>query len=393
MREVVIVSAVRTAVGSFGGSLKDVPAVKLGEIVAKTAMKRAEVKPEQIEEVILGNVLTTAQGQNPARQVLINSGIPDSVPAMTVNKVCASGMRAVTLATQIIGLGDADIILAGGIENMSWAPYVVPGARWGQRMNDGKIVDVMVYDGLWEVFNGYHMGITAENLAEKYNISREEQDELSYGSQMKAKEAIENGHFEAEIEPVEIPQRRGDPIVFKVDEHVKPKTTLEGLAKLRPAFKKDGTVTAGNASGINDAAAALVIMSADKAKELGLSPMAKIVSYASGGVDPKYMGLGPVPATKKALAKTTLTLDDMDVLEANEAFASQALSVHKELNFNMDKVNLCGGAIAIGHPIGCSGARILTTLLYNLKRTGGSLGLATLCVGGGMGVTTIVEMM
>ncbi len=351
MREVVIVSAARTAVGTFGGVLKNTPAVDLGVVAAKEAINRANIQPDQIEEVILGNVLSAGLGQNPARQVLIHSGIPHDVPAMTINKICASGLRAVTLATQIIGVGDADIILAGGMENMSMSPYVLPTARWGQRMNDGKLVDTMIHDGLWDAFNGYHMGITAENLAEKYSISREEQDEFAFNSQMKAKAAMENGWFKNEIVDVEIPQRKKDPIFFNVDEHPKPETTLKKLSKLRPAFKRYGTVTAGNASGINDSGSALIIMSGDKAKELNIKPMARMVSYASGGVDPAFMGLGPVPATRKTLARVNMSVNDIEVVEANEAFAAQLLAVNRELKFNMEKVNLCGGAIAKFHAI------------------------------------------
>jgi acetyl-CoA C-acetyltransferase len=393
-RDVVIVSAVRTPVGSFGGSLKGVGAVKLGVIAVKEAIQRAGIKPADVEEVILGCVLQAAQGQNVARQVAIHSGIPQEVPALTVNKVCASGLRAVTLATQAIKAGDADIIIAGGTENMSDAPYAVPNARWGYRMSDGKFLDVMIHDGLWEIFNGYHMGITAENIAEQWNLSREEQDEFGLASQQKAEKAIKEGKFKAEIIPVEIPQRKGDPKIFDTDEHPRLGTTREALAKLRPAFAKDGTVTAGNASGINDGAAALVIMSAEKAKEMGLTPMAKIISHASAGVDPKIMGTGPIPATKKALEKAGLKIEDMDLIEANEAFASQSLAVIKELGMEgmLDKINIKGGAIALGHPIGCSGARILTTLLYGMKDVGAKRGLATLCVGGGQGAAIIVEM-
>ncbi len=331
-------------------------------------------------------------GQNVARQVLIGAGLPQEVPAMTINKVCASGLRSVTLAAQMIKAGDADVVIAGGTENMSAAPYATNKARWGARMNDSVLTDLMIHDGLWDIFNNYHMGITAENIAEQYGLSREQQDEFGLRSQQLAAKAIKDGRFKDEIVPVVIPQRKGDPKVFDTDEHPRAGTTAEGLAKLRPAFKKDGTVTAGNASGINDGAAAILVMSADKAKELGMTPTVKVVSYAAAGVDPKVMGLGPIPATRKALEKAGLTMDDIDLVEANEAFASQSCAVAKDLNFDMDKVNLNGGAIALGHPIGASGARIFTTLLYEMKkREDVKKGLATLCVGGGMGAALIVE--
>ncbi len=392
MEQPVIVSAVRTPVGSFGKSLRDIPAVKLGTIATKAAMERIKLDPSLVDEVILGNVLQAGQGQNPARQVAIYSGIPQEKVSFTINKVCGSGLKSVALAAQAIMLGDADIIVSGGIENMSQAPYALPGARWGQRMGDGKVVDLMIFDGLYEIFNGYHMGITAENIAEKYGISREEQDRFGYESQMKAKAALEAGKFKEEIVPVEIPQKKGDPILFDTDEHPRPSTTLEALAKLRPAFKKDGTVTAGNASGINDGAAILIVMSEKKAKELGLEIMAYIRGYASGGVDPAYMGLGPIPAVKNVLKKTGFKLEDMELIELNEAFAAQSLACIKELNIDTSKLNPNGGAIALGHPIGASGARILITLLYEMKRQGKNLGLASLCIGGGQGVAMIVEM-
>ncbi|MGF7399856.1 acetyl-CoA C-acetyltransferase [Thermoanaerobacterium thermosaccharolyticum] len=392
MKEVVIASGVRTAVGKFGGTLLNVPAVDLGAVVIKEALKRANVKPEDVSEVIMGNVLQAGLGQNPARQAEIKAGIPVEVPAMTVNMVCGSGLRAVTLAAQAVMLGDADIVVAGGMENMSRAPYILNDARFGYRMNNGQLVDEMVYDGLTDVFNQYHMGITAENLAEKYGISREEQDEFAYRSQKLASEAISSGRFEDEIVPVIVPQKKGDPIEFKVDEHVRPNTTMEALAKLKPSFKKDGTVTAGNASGINDAAAAVVVMSKEKAEELGIKPLATIKSFGYAGVDPSIMGIGPVYATRKALEKANLTVDDMDLIEANEAFAAQSLAVAKELKFNMDKVNVNGGAIAIGHPIGASGCRILVTLLYEMQKRNSHTGLATLCIGGGMGIAMVVEM-
>jgi len=393
MKEVVIVGAKRTAIGSYGGSLKNVPAKELGAIAIKGALEQAGVKPEQVEEVIMGDVLQAGLGQNVARQMSLGADIPVEVPAMTINKVCGSGLRAVELAAQIIKAGDADIIVAGGAENMSQAPYAVPAARWGARMFNTPMVDVMVNDGLWDVYNNYHMGITAENVAEKYGLTREELDDFALKSQQKAKAAIESGAFKDEIVPVTIPQRKGDPIVFDTDEYVKMNASAEGLAKLRPAFKKDGgVVTAGNASGINDSGAAVVVMSAEKAEELGVKPLAKIVSYASAGVDPSIMGVGPVPASRKALEKAGLTIDDMDLYEANEAFAAQSVAVGKDLGFDPEKLNPNGGAIALGHPIGASGCRILVTLLYEMaKRPEAKKGLATLCIGGGMGTALIVE--
>ncbi len=391
MKEVVIVSAVRTPIGSFGGCFKDVSAVRLGQIVAKEAMIKANVVPEVIDEVIFGSVLQAGIGQNVARQVAIGAGIPDSVPSMTINKVCGSGLRTVSLAAQIIALGDADIVLAGGTENMSATPYLLPRARWGHRMGDGAVVDYMVHDGLTDIFNNYHMGITAENIAEQWNISREEQDNFALNSQLKTEKAVKSGRFKEEIVPVEIPQRKGDPIVVDTDEYPRFGATIEGMAKLKPAFKKDGSVTAGNASGINDAAAAVVLMSKEKADELGIKPLATIVSYASAGVDPKIMGYGPVPATKKALAKANLTIKDMDLIEANEAFAAQSLAVAKDLELDMDITNVNGGAIALGHPIGCSGTRILVTLIHEMIKRDSKLGLATLCIGGGQGTAMIVK--
>ena len=392
MKEVVIVNAVRTPVGSFGGSLSGIPAVELGTIVVKELIKRTGINPSQVDELIFGCVLQAAQGQNVARQVLIRSGIPQEIPAMTINKVCASGLRTVSLAAQIIKAGDADTIIAGGTENMSAAPYALCKARWGARMNDDTLLDLMIHDGLWEIFNNYHMGVTAENVADQYGLTRNDQDELGLLSQQRAEKAIKEGRFKDEIVPVVIPQRKGDPKIFDTDEHPRLGTTGEGLTKLKPAFKKDGSVTAGNASGINDGAAAILVMSADKAKELGLKPMVRVVSSASAGVDPKVMGLGPIPATRKALEKAGLTLNDIDLIEANEAFAAQTCAVAKDLGFNMDNVNVNGGAIALGHPIGASGARILTTLLYEMqKRPDVKRGLATLCVGGGMGAALIVE--
>ncbi|WP_195541834.1 acetyl-CoA C-acetyltransferase [Clostridium paraputrificum] len=391
MREVVIASAARTALGSFGGSLKDVPAAELGAIVIKEAVKRAGINPEQVEEVVMGNVIQAGLGQNVARQATLKAGLPNEVPAMTINKVCGSGLRTVALAAQMIKAGDADIVVAGGMENMSEAPYVLDKARWGQRMGDGKLVDTMIKDALWDAFNNYHMGVTAENIAEQWGLTREMQDEFSAASQAKAEAAIKAGKFKDEIVPVVIPQRKGDPIVFDTDEFPRFGTTVEKLAKLKPAFVKDGTVTAGNASGINDGAAAFVVMSAEKAAELGVKPLAKIVSYGSKGLDPAIMGYGPFHATKKALEAANLTVEDMDLIEANEAFAAQSLAVAKDLNFDMSKVNVNGGAIALGHPVGASGARILTTLLYEMEKRDAKRGLATLCIGGGMGTALIVE--
>jgi acetyl-CoA C-acetyltransferase len=392
MRDVVIASAVRTAVGTFGGALRDIPAVELGKIAVQEALKRAKIKPEQVEEVILGNVLTAGQGQNPARQVLIRSGIPKEVPATTINKVCASGLKSVMMAAQAIKAGDADIVVAGGMESMSMAPFLLSGARWGYRMNDGALIDGMIHDGLLDIFNRYHMGITAENVAEKFGVSRQDQDALAFRSQQNAGRAIKEGRFKDEIVPVMIPQKKGDPVAFQVDEHPRPSTTMEALAGLRPAFKKDGTVTAGNASGINDGAAAIVVMSAEKAKALGVEPLAKIKAYATAGVAPEIMGTGPVPSSQRALAKAGLTVKDLDLIEANEAFAAQAAYVNKTMGWDIEKVNVNGGAVALGHPIGASGARILVTLLYEMKKRKVGYGLATLCVGGGMGGALIAEM-
>lgn len=391
MREVVIASAVRTPIGAFGGKFKDVPAVQLGTIVAKEALKRANVDPSMVDEVIFGNVLQAGLGQNVARQVSVNAGIPIEVPSFTINKVCGSGLKTVALAAQAILAGEADIVLAGGTENMSQAPYLLKSARWGQRMGNGTIEDYMVQDGLMDVFNDYHMGITAENIVEKYGLTREEQDNLALVSQNRAEEAIKSGRFKEEIVAVEIPQRKGDPIVVDTDEYPKFGTTIETLAKLRPAFKKDGSVTAGSSSGINDGAAALVVMSKEKADELGIVPLATIASYASAGVDPSIMGTGPIPATRKALAKANMTVEDLDLVEANEAFAAQALSVIKDLNLDTDKTNVNGGAIAIGHPIGASGARILVSLLHEMSKRDAKNGLATLCIGGGQGIAMIVK--
>lgn len=393
MREVVIASAVRTAIGKFGGSLLPLSAPELGAIVIKEALKRANVPGEKVDEVIFGNVLQAGLGQNPARQASIKAGLPIEVPAFTVNKVCGSGLKCVELAAQSILAGDNDIVVAGGMESMSNAPFVTSGkARWGLRMGDSKLVDVMIKDGLWDAFNNYHMGITSENVAEKFGVTREDQDEVSARSQQRAIAAIKSGAFKDEIVPVTIKTKKGE-TVFDTDEFPREGTTTEILAKLRPAFKQGGTVTAGNASGLNDGAAALVIMSAEKAQELGIKPMAKILSYASAGVDPAIMGIGPIPASRKALSKAGLEVKDLDLIEANEAFAAQFVEVGRELNFYPDKVNVNGGAIALGHPIGASGARILVTLLYALKNRDKKLGLATLCIGGGMGTSAVVEML
>ena len=392
MREVVIASAARTPIGSFGGTLKNTPAVTLGKTAVEEAVKRAGIKPEQVDELVFGCVLQAGLGQNVARQVSLAAGLPIETPAMTINKVCGSGLRSVGLAAQIIKAGDADIVVAGGTESMSMAPYAMPAARWGARMFDAKMVDVMVNDGLWDAFNQYHMGVTAENVADQWGITREELDEFSLKSQQKAEAAIKAGKFKDEIVPVVIPQKKGDPIVFDTDEFPKFGASLEKMAKLKPAFKKDGKVTAANASGINDSAAALVVMSAEKAAELGITPLCKIVSYASAGVDPSIMGVGPIPASKKALEKAGLTVDDIDLFEANEAFAAQSVAVGRELQIPEEKLNVNGGAIALGHPIGASGARILITLIYEMKKRGCHKGLATLCIGGGMGTAMIVEM-
>lgn len=390
MREVVIVGAARTPVGSFGGSLSKLSAIDLGVVAAKEAMKRAGVKPEMVEDVLIGNILSAGLGQNPARQVAINAGIPETTPAMTINKLCGSGLRTVSMAAQFIMLGDADVILAGGTESMSNAPYLLPKARWGQRMGDGTIVDSMIKDALSDAFHDIHMGITAENIAEQWNLTRDMQDDFAVTSQNRAEKAQKEGRFKDEIVPVEIPQRRGEPIVVEDDEYIKHGMTKEKASKLRTAFKKDGTVTAGNASGINDGAAMLVLMSKEKCEELGLKPLATIKSYGSAGVDPKIMGYGPVPATEKALEKANMKIEDMDLIEANEAFAAQSLAVVKDLKIDPEKVNVNGGAIAIGHPVGASGARILITLLYEMEKRDSKTGLATLCIGGGQGTSVIV---
>ncbi|WP_114569738.1 acetyl-CoA C-acetyltransferase [Exiguobacterium flavidum] len=387
---VVIVSAVRTAIGSFNGSLKNVKATELGATVIRDAMAKIGLDPKEVDEVIMGNVLQAGLGQNPARQASIHAGLPDSCPAMTINKVCGSGLKAVHLAYQAIKSGDADVIVAGGMENMSQAPFLLSGTRDGMRMGDQKMTDSIIHDGLACAFNEYHMGITAENLAAKYDLSREEQDAFAASSQEKAHRAIAEGKFKEEITPVEIPQRKGDPIVFDTDEFPR-LSTQEKLAKLRPAFKKDGTVTAGNASGINDGAAAVIVMRESKAKELGIAPLVTIVGNANAGVDPSIMGIGPVQAVENVMKKTNLTLSQMDVIEANEAFAAQSLAVDRELKFDPAKLNKNGGAIALGHPIGASGTRILVTLIHEMLREQADHGLATLCIGGGQGVATVVR--
>ncbi len=391
MREVVIVSAARTPIGSFGGSLASLSAVELGTIAAREAIKRAGIDAAIIDDVIIGNILSAGLGQNVARQVSVYAGIPETVTAMTINKLCGSGLRAVSMAAQFIMLGDAEVILAGGTESMTNAPYLLPKGRYGYRMGDGKIIDSMVHDGLTETFNNYHMGVTAENIAKRWDISREEQDEFALNSQLKAEAAQKAGKFKDEIVPVVIPQRKGDPIVVDTDEYPRHGTTLEKLAKLPPAFDKAGTVTAGNASGINDGAAMLIVMSKQKADELGLKPLATIKSYASVALDPTIMGYGPVPASRKALERIGYTIDQIDLVEANEAFASQSIAVVRDLGLDPAKVNVNGGAIALGHPIGASGARILTSLIYEMGRRNAKTGLATLCIGGGMGTSIIIE--
>ena len=428
MSDAVIVSGVRTAIGAFGGALRDVPVVNLGALVIKEALKKAGLRPKtskqlfeyapkalkdagltelekanydwddslkevQVDEVIMGNVLQSGQGQNTARQATIHAGLPKETNAFTVNKVCASGLKAITLGAQAIMLGQAEVVVAGGMENMSCTPYAMPRARWGYRMDisgKGETLDLMVYDGLWEIFYGYHMGLTAENIAEKYSISRQEQDELGLLSHQRARAAITQGLFKEEIVPVVIPQRKGESLVFDTDERPMD-TSLEKMAKLAPAFKKDGTVTAGNASGINDAAAAVVLMSQQKAKELKLEPLGLVKSYASGGVDPAYMGLGPIPAVKKALERAGTGIKDLDIIELNEAFASQAIACMRELGLSTDNTNVCGSGISLGHPIGCTGARLVVTMLHEMKRQNLHLGLVTMCIGGGQGMAAVVE--
>ena len=391
LNEVVIVSALRTPIGTFNGTLKDISAVELGAKAIKSVIEEASINVDNIDEVIMGNVLQAGLGQNPARQASIKAGLPEHVPAYTVNKVCGSGLKSVQLAAQSIMLDDAEIVVAGGMESMSRAPYLLEGARSGYRMGDKTAVDSMITDGLWCAFNDYHMGVTAENINTEFNQTRKEQDKFSQLSQEKAVNAQKEGKFTDEIISVEIPQRRGEPTIVSEDEHIKPNTTEESLGKLRPAFKKDGSVTAGNASGINDGAAAVVLMSRKKAEELGIKPLATLVGSASVGLDPKVMGLGPIESTKKVLAKTNLTISDLDLIEANEAFAAQSLAVSKTLEFPEEKLNVNGGAIALGHPIGASGTRILVTLIHELKRREGAYGLATLCIGGGQGIATIIK--
>ncbi|WP_040397013.1 acetyl-CoA C-acetyltransferase [Anaerococcus senegalensis] len=390
-RKVVIASAARTPVGSFGGALKSQSAVDLGVVAAKAAIERAGIKPEDVEETVLGCVLQAGLGQNVARQISLGAGIPITTPAMTINKVCGSGLRTVSLAAQMILAGDVDVVLAGGSESMSNAPFISNEARWGARMGNKKFVDEMITDGLWDVYNDYHMGVTAENVAEKYGITREMQDDLAAVSQQRASKARAEGRFKDEIAPVEIKDRKGNVTVVEDDEYIRDGVTQEGISKLRPAFIKDGTVTAANASGINDGAACLVVMSEEKAKELGVKPLATIVSYASAGVDPKVMGTGPIPSSKKALEKAGLKVEDLDLVESNEAFAAQSYAVRNEMGFDPEKTNVNGGAIAIGHPIGGSGARILTTLLFEMQKRDSKKGLATLCIGGGMGTALVVE--
>jgi acetyl-CoA C-acetyltransferase len=391
MREVVIASAARTPMGSFGGSLKGTPTRTLGAIAIKEAINRAGIKPEMVEEVIMGCVLQGGLGQNVARQMTLDAGLPIEVPALTINKVCGSGLRAVALAAQMIKAGDADIIVAGGAENMSATAYAAPATRWGARMGNTQMIDMMVNDGLTDAFHGYHMGITAENVCDQWGLTREELDEFAVISQNRAEAAIKAGKFKDEIVPVEIPQKKGEPVIFDTDEFPKFGTTIDKVAKLRPAFKKDGMVTAGNASGINDAGCALVVMSKEKAEELGITPLCTIKSYASAGVDPSIMGVGPTPSSQKALEKAGLTIADIDLVEANEAFAAQSLAVRRDLGLDPEKTNVNGGAIALGHPVGASGARILISLIYEMMKRDSKYGLATLCIGGGMGTALIVE--
>ncbi|MDV2080327.1 acetyl-CoA C-acetyltransferase [Marinobacter xestospongiae] len=391
MRDVVIVAAKRTAIGSFGGGLSSLRADQLGAAVIRNLLEETGVAPEQVNEVVLGQVLTAGSGQNPARQAAIHAGLPASVPAITINKVCGSGLKAVHMAVQAIRCGDADMIIAGGQESMSQSPHVVPNSRNGQRMGNWTMIDTMVHDGLWDAFNDYHMGITAENIVDKYDISREEQDAFAAASQQKAVAAQQAGHFSGQIVPVSIPQRKGDPVVVDQDECPRDGVSADGLAKLRPAFRKDGTVTAGNASSLNDGAAAVMVCSAEKAQALGLTPLVTIRAHASAGVDPTIMGTGPIPASRRCLERAGWSVDDLDLVEANEAFAAQAISVNRDLGWDTDKVNVNGGAIALGHPIGASGCRVLVTLIHEMVRRDAHKGLATLCIGGGMGVALAVE--
>ena len=391
MKDVVIVAAARTAIGKFGGSLAKIPAPELGAIVIKEVLRRAGVAPDQVDEVIFGQVLTAGSGQNPARQAAIKAGLPYAVPAMTINKVCGSGLKAVMLGAQAIANGDAEIVVAGGQENMSLSPHALMGSRDGFRMGDGKLVDTMIVDGLWDVYNQYHMGITAENVAREHGVTREQQDAFAFASQQKAAAAQDAGRFKDEIVAVPIPQRKGDPVMFDADEFINRKTNVEALGGLKPAFDKAGTVTAGNASGLNDGAAALLVMSADKAKALGLKPLARIKAFASAGLDPKLMGMGPAPASRKALAKAGWKAAELDLMEINEAFAAQACAVNQDMGWDTSKINVNGGAIALGHPIGASGARVLVSLLHEMARRDAKKGLASLCIGGGMGVALAVE--
>ena len=391
MSDIVIAGALRTAIGKFGGALAKTPAPELGATVITALLARYKLRPEQISEVILGQVLTAGSGQNPARQSLIKAGLPAEIPAMTINKVCGSGLKAVMLAAQAVRCGDADIVIAGGQENMSAAPHVLPGSRDGFRMGDAKLIDSMIVDGLWDVYNQYHMGITAENVAKQHAVSRAQQDEFAVASQNKAEAAQKAGKFKDEITPVLIPQRKGDPVAFDSDEFIKTGATLDALSALRPAFDKQGSVTAGNASGINDGAAAVLVMTAERAAQLGLKPLARIRAFASSGVDPAIMGMGPVPSSRRALEKAGWKAADLDLMEINEAFAAQACAVNKEMGWDTKKINVNGGAIALGHPIGASGCRILVTLLYEMARRDAKKGLASLCIGGGMGVAMAVE--
>jgi len=391
MTDIVIAGALRTAIGKFGGALAKIPAPELGATVIRALLAQGKIAPDQVSEVILGQVLAAGSGQNPARQALLKSGIPNEVPGMTINIVCGSGLKAVMLAAQAVQAGDADIVIAGGQENMSASPHVLPGSRDGFRMGDAKLVDTMIVDGLWDVYNQYHMGVTAENVAKKYAISRAQQDEFAVASQNKAEKAQKAGAFKNEITPVMIPQRKGDPVAFDTDEFPKHGVTLESIAGLRPAFQKDGSVTAANASGINDGAAAVLVMTAERAAKLGLTPLAKIKAFATAGVDPAIMGMGPVPASTRCLAKAGWRAADLDLMEINEAFAAQACAVNKEMGWDTSKINVNGGAIALGHPIGASGCRILVTLLHEMRRRNAKKGLASLCIGGGMGVALAVE--
>ena len=391
MTDVVIVSAARTAVGKFGGSLANVAAPELGAAVIGAVLERAGVKPDQVNEVILGQVLTAGSGQNPARQSLIKAGLPNTVPGMTINVVCGSGLKSVMLAANAIIAGDADIVVAGGQENMSAAPHVLPGSRDGFRMGDARLIDSMIVDGLWDVYNQYHMGVTAENVAREYGITREQQDAFAALSQNKAEAAQKSGRFDDEIVPVEIPQRKGEPLRFATDEFVRHGVTAESLAGLKPAFSKEGTVTAANASGLNDGAAAVLVMSAKKAEALGLTPLVRIKAYATSGLDPKVMGMGPVPASRRCLERAGWSPADLDLMEINEAFAAQALAVNQQMGWDSSKINVNGGAIAIGHPIGASGCRILVTLLHEMQKRDAKKGLASLCIGGGMGVALALE--